>query len=114
MVTAAVWLGERLGMVVLSIGREALARRDSCTLVATGKWLAFHITLDGGWIWLSAQLMDQGDEPAALLTVGDGSQGWRTICRLIAALERNKIKTLGPRPLEIQDGPGGINTWVIG
>jgi hypothetical protein len=89
----------KLKIETLSIERECFDRMDSCTLIATGKWLAYHITLDGGWVFLRVQLMDAGDEPQQLLSGADGAKGWRTICRLVAALERNQVKSL-ERPIE--------------
>jgi hypothetical protein len=43
--------------------------------------------------------MDAGDEPQQLLSGADGAKGWRTICRLVAARERNQVKSL-ERPIE--------------
>jgi hypothetical protein len=46
--------------------------------------------------------MDNGEgRLEKLLTVGDGPDGWRTICRLLQALEHSEIRSLQPRPLEI-------------
>jgi hypothetical protein len=110
MVRIALHLENEWGMDVLSIGRECFDRKDSCTLSVTGKWLAYYVTLDGGWVFLRVQLLDLGDEPQQLLSVGDGEAGWKTICQLIAALERGEIKSLA-RPIEI--GESGKDCWVI-
>jgi hypothetical protein len=48
-----------------------------------------------------------------LLTIGDGPDGWQTICRLVAALERSGIKSLTPKPIELGT-PGLPDSWVIG
>jgi hypothetical protein len=77
----------------------------------TGRWLAFRIVLDGGWIVLSAQRMDSGDPEESLLTAADGPSGWQTVCRLLAALERSGIKELR-KPIEL--GDFGRDAWVIG
>jgi hypothetical protein len=84
---------------------------EDCVMELTGKHLAYRIALRGGWIWLSAQLMDKGDQPEPLVNVGDGEAGWRTISKLIEGLERSGCRSL-QRPIEI--GEGGPNAWVIG
>jgi hypothetical protein len=111
MVRCALWLEDKLGLETLNIGREGLDPKDSCTLTMFGRHLFYAIKLDGGFVFVSAELMDAGDPPEQLLSIGDGPEGWRTITRLIAALERNKIKSL-ERPIEI--GGTGPNAWVIG
>ena len=45
--------------------------------------------------------MDSGEDLEKLMTVGDGPDGWCTICKLLQALEHSEIKSLHPRPLEI-------------
>jgi hypothetical protein len=110
LVRIALHLENEWGMDVLSIGRECFDRKDSCTLSVTGKLLAYYVTLDGGWVFLRAQLLDLGDEPQELLSVGDGEAGWKTVCRLIRALERSGCRSL-QRPIEI--GESGPDSWVI-
>ena len=110
MVFAGAWLETKLGADVLSIGRSADNATEDCVLELCGKWFAYRIALRGGWIWLSACLMDKGDAVQHLLSVGDGPEGWRTICRLVAALERNELKSL-TRPIEAGSGNSG---FVIG
>jgi hypothetical protein len=112
MVDLASYLSHEFAVEVLSIGREGLDRKDSCTLEMCGRHLFYVVKLDGGFVFLSACPMDRGDAPEQLLSVGDGDVGWKTITKLIAALERNKIKSLQPRPLEI--GPPGPLGFVIG
>jgi hypothetical protein len=113
MVRAGVWCENTLGMQVLSIGRSAddHINREDCVMEICGRWLARRIALRGGWIWLSACLMDSGNQPEPLVNFGDGEAGWTTICQLIAALERSGIRSLQPRPLEI--GPIGPHGFVI-
>ena len=110
MVRAALWLEDQLGVEILGIGRGALDRRDSCTLEASGKHLTYAIVLDGSFVFLRVQLLDVCDPAEELLSVGDCEAGWKTICRLVGGLERNRITSL-QRPIEV--GPGGPNSWVI-
>jgi hypothetical protein len=112
MVFAGAWFQQTLAMEVITIGRAADNLTEDCLMEVGGRWLFFRIALRGGWVWLSVCLMDEGDEPQLLLNVGDGPEGWRTICRLVAALERNQIKSLEPRPLEIGES-GSPDSWVI-
>ena len=49
--------------------------------------------------------MDSGESLEKLVTVGDCPDGWRTVCRLVEALEHSGITSLHPRLLEI----GGMN-----
>jgi hypothetical protein len=74
-----------------------------------GPHLFYDVTLDGGWLFVSAQLMDRSDPPQSLLSVADGPEGWQTLCRLVEALERNKIKSL-ERPIEAGEGRHGFVT----
>jgi hypothetical protein len=63
MIYAGAWLEVTLGLETLSIGRKALDREGSFTLEMSGKHLCYFIKLDGTLVFLSAQLMDAGDEP---------------------------------------------------
>jgi hypothetical protein len=99
-----------LGVETLSIGREGLAPRNSCTLEMTGRHLFYVIVLDGGWIFTKAALMDAGDPPQELLSVGDGPRGWTTTARLIRALERSECRSLA-RPIHL--GESGPDSWAI-
>jgi hypothetical protein len=111
MVKAGAWLSNLLDLEVLGCGRAGDAPAQSCKLELSGQFLAYDITLDGGWIFLSVAVMDRGDPPESLLSLADNAENWRTICQLVAALERSAIRELQPRPLEI--GPPGPNCWVI-
>ena len=63
---AGVWCENMLGTEVLLIGRSADNTTENCVMEICGRWLVYRIALRGGWIWLSAQLMDKGDSPEAL------------------------------------------------
>jgi hypothetical protein len=111
MVRAALWCERVLGLELLGIGREGLAPRESCVLEMCGRCLFYSILLDGGFVFLSAQPMDSGDSLEKLVTVGDCADGWRTVCRLVEALEHSGITSLHPRPLEL--GEMDPNGFVI-
>ena len=111
MVHAACWSADRLDLEILSIGRAGDAPPHSCKLEMCGPFLFYDITLDGGWIFLSAQLMDRGDPPESLASFGDGPDGWRQVCSIVRCLEREQIKSLA-KPIELGGG-SGPNGWVI-
>jgi hypothetical protein len=46
-------------------------RSNSCTLEACGRFLAYVIKLDGGFVFIRVQPMDSGDSLETLLRVGD-------------------------------------------
>jgi hypothetical protein len=105
------WLSHRLDLEVLSCGRAGLAPKDSCNLELTGKHLLFDLTIEGGFIFLSAQLLDRGDPPESLASFADGLDGWKQICAIVRCLERDQIKSLA-KPIELCGG-SGPNGWVI-
>jgi hypothetical protein len=109
-VYAGAWLSTRFDLEVLSFGRSGDAPPQSCKLELVGDFLAFEIVLDGGFIFISAQVCDRGDPPELLVSFPDGPEGWTDTCQLISALERNKIRSL-QRPIEAGTGPG---KFVIG
>ena len=113
MVRAALWLETKAGLETLAIGREGCAPAHSCTLEMSGRHLFYSLLLDGGFLFLSAQPMDLGDCLERLVTVADGPEGWQTICRLVAALERSGLRSLTPKPIELGT-PGMPDSWVIG
>ncbi len=108
MVRAGAWMDVQLGMEVLSIGRSAEEKAD-CVLEVCGKWLSFRIALQGGWIWLFAQPLDVCQDWDLLVNVGDGEDGWKTICSLLRALVRHEIKSL-QRPIEAGLGPNALSS----
>jgi hypothetical protein len=110
-VYSAAWLSNRFDLEVLTFGRAGDAPPHSTKLEMCGPFLAYDITLDSTWIFVSASVMDRSDPPERLAVFPDGRQGWQDTCRQITALERCKIRCL-ERPLEI--GDGGPNSFVIG
>ena len=109
-VYAAAWLSTRFDLEVLNFGRAGDAPPSSCKLEMAGTFLFYDLTLDGGFIFISAQVMDQGDPPELLISFPDGPQGWMDTCSLISALERNNVRSL-ERPIEAGTGKNG---FVIG
>jgi hypothetical protein len=109
-VYAAAWLSTKFELEVLSFGRASDASPQSCKLQMVGRFLAYDLTLDGGFVFISASVMDRSDPPELLISFPDGPQGWIDTCQLISALERNNIRSL-ERPIEAGTGPGG---FVIG
>ena len=110
MVRSAAWLDDRLGVEVLSIGRSPTGPED-CALELCGSQLLVRVTIQGGWIWVSACSLDQGEAPEPLFNVGDGPQGWTDVRRFVQALERSGITSLKQRPIRI--GGGGPDSFVI-
>jgi hypothetical protein len=109
MLRFALYGEDELGITSLELGRQGLDRQNSCTWIGTGKHFCFHVMIDGGFVFVSAQLMDLGEEPLALATFSDTKQGWQDTLSLIKALERNEVKSL-QKPIEAGTGPHG---WVI-
>ena len=106
MLKCAVWLADELGVSIESIGRGALDRKDSRTLEACGKYLAYTVVLDGRFLFLRVALMDEDNSPEELLSVGDTKAGWKTMCQVIRALERNGVRSL--------ERPIAAGSWTIG
>jgi hypothetical protein len=76
MVRCALFLEIQLDIEILGIGRGALDRKDSCTLEAAGKHLAYFVVLDGGYIFLRAQVLDDPcDALEELFSIGDSKKG---------------------------------------
>jgi hypothetical protein len=100
-----------LGMEVLSIGRSADSK-DDCLMELSGRYLFLHVALRGGWIWVSACGMDEGDQPEFLFNVGDGPAGWTTVSKFVQALERSGLKSLQERPIQLGE-PGSPDCFAI-
>ena len=47
-----------------------------------------------------------------IVRFNDTAHDWATLQRLVGALERNAIRSLHPRPLEVGYGPG-FDNWII-
>jgi hypothetical protein len=81
---------------------------------AYGQNLRYELWIDGGFLFFSAAGLDQAqaDEPSKpLLTIADGYEGFRTVCKLIAALERSGVTEIC-LPLRLGE-PGHPDCWVI-
>ena len=111
MVRSAVWLEDRLGVEVLSIGRSACGKED-CALELVGSQLLVRVTLQGGWIWVHAGSLDEGEAPELLFNVGDGHEGWTTARKFVMALERSGIRSLKERPIHLGND-SGPDAWTI-
>ena len=77
MAKAGAWPSNLLDLEVLGLRSEqATPRAHSCKLEMSGRFLAYDITLDGGWIFLSVAVMDRADAPESLLTIADNAENW--------------------------------------
>ena len=101
-------LEENYGLETQFLGRRGLDRPESFRLEMTGKFLAYYVQIDGGWVNLRLQLMDSGEEPELIVTVADGPPGWKRIYHLMCRLEEEEIKSL-QKPIRIGEiGSDGI------
>ena len=57
-------MSSRFNLEVLSFGRAGDAPPQSCKLELTGRHLLYDVTLDGGFIFISAQVCNRGDLPS--------------------------------------------------
>jgi hypothetical protein len=106
MVDAAVWLDSVAGLEILGIGRAAFERAD-CTLEAAGRRLLMKVSLQGGWIWLSAGSLDEDEPPQPICNLPDTPEGWAHARKFLRALENSGVTSLKQRPIQIGEGPGG-------
>ena len=60
MAKAACWLEDVAGITVGVLGRNVCDRYSTRTLRASGKFLAYQVLIDGGWLWISATPMNSG------------------------------------------------------
>jgi hypothetical protein len=101
-----------LGLEAVGINRPALARQCFFQTELFGQHLWYGIYLDGGWAHLHVEGYDQVDaRDKPLLTIADGAEGLRTICQLVAALERSGVKEIR-LPLQVGE-PGHPDCWTI-
>jgi hypothetical protein len=62
--------------------------------------------------YLAAAPLDGDGVLETIVRFNDTADDWATLQRLVAALERNAIRSLHPRPLEVGYGPG-FDNWII-
>jgi hypothetical protein len=105
MVECSFVLEKEQNLETLSNGKEGLAPKDSHTLVMIGRWILYDVTLDGGWVMLSVQLMDLGDPLQQITAFADGPLGWKRMHDLITRFEESECRSL-QRPIDLGD-------WVI-
>jgi hypothetical protein len=72
LVRLALFVDDALGMEILSIGRKGLDRQNTCTLVATGKWLCYTVQIDNGFVFLKRFRSDLSAD------LGRATQGFRS------------------------------------
>jgi hypothetical protein len=112
MLRSALWLDLTCGLQVLSIGRVSGLERADCVMELNGSQLLVRVSLMGGWVWLSAVGLDEGEQPQPICNFGDTPEGWRDVCKLVQALERSGITSLKERPIHIGEG-GTPDSYVI-
>ena len=106
-IRAGAWLEVQLGMEVVSIWRS-VDDLENCVLVVHAKYRGFRIALHGDWIRVSSKVLDRADQDwDFLLQVGEDQEGWKSVCQLLRALERQKVKSLD-RPIQAGLIPNGF------
>jgi hypothetical protein len=110
---AARWLERTLALETVPINRPATARRWFFQMEAFSERLQYRLSIDGGYLFFQAAGLDQACDESSkpLLTIGATSEGFRTTCRLIAALERSGVKAIR-LPMEIGT-PGMADSWLL-
>ena len=108
MIQCAAHLEANYGLETEFCGRRGLDREQSSTLEMTSKFLAYHVLLDGGWVFVRLQLMDEAKEPELIVTVADNPDNWLSIYKLMRSLEEHEGKSL-KRPIQVGEiGPDGF------
>ena len=97
MVDAAVWLDKVAGREILGIGRAAFDRAD-CTLEAAGRQLLMKVSLQGGWIWLSACGLDECEPPQPDLQPARHPGGVGNRAQVSAGLRKLRRYIVAPAP----------------
>ena len=104
-----------LGMVVLGIGCPPDPNANptlDCVVELAGDHLLYLISLKRIGVYLAAAPLDGDGVLETIVRFNDTADDWATLQRLVAALERNAIRSLHPRPLEVGYGPG-FDNWII-
>jgi hypothetical protein len=74
--------------------------------------LLYLISLKRTGVYLAAAPLDGDGALETVVRFSDTANDWATLQRLVGALERNAIRSLHPRPLEVGYGPG-FDNWII-
>jgi hypothetical protein len=111
MISMEAFAGDELCLEIDFSGRPPLARRAAWTLEMSGRHLAYQIKLDNGWLFFRACEMDGAKWHQILNAVVANTDSWDFLKGLLAALEREQIRDLETRPLQI--GPVGPSGYVI-
>jgi hypothetical protein len=115
--SAAIQMAARLeldfsDMEVLSFGRGVTSDTD-IQLEIGGRFLLYSVTLSGE-IRLDVAQMDSTSPPEQIVRFADTAEGWDTLRRLCGALERNGIRSMHPRPVEVpSDWEHPDDGWII-
>ena len=83
-----------------------------CAVELAGEHLLYSISLKRTGVYLAAAPLDGDGVLETIVRFNDTANDWATLQRLCAAFERNNIRALHPRPLEV--GPLGPDGFVIG
>jgi hypothetical protein len=115
-INLAAFCENELGMVVLGIGCPPDPGANptlDCMAEIAGDHLLYSISLKRTGVYLAAAPLDSDGALETIVRFNDTANDWTTLQRLVAALERNAIRNLHPRPLEVGYGDG-FDNWVIG
>ena len=112
MISMEAFAVDELGLEIDFSGRRPLDRRATWTLEMSGRHLAYQIKLDNGWLFFRAAMMDAPEKWHDILTaVAANTDSWDFLKGLLAALEREQVRDLEKRPLQI--GAIGPSGYVI-
>jgi hypothetical protein len=110
MVRTGAWLDYTAGLEVLTMGRSATGKEECATELA-GSQLLVRLSLQGGWVWVTACGLDEDGAPEFICNFPDTPKGWAAVRKFVRALEISGIRALHPRPIRI--GESGRNAYVI-
>jgi hypothetical protein len=114
-INMAAFCENELGMIVLGVGSlpEPGANPTlDCAVELAGAHLVYSISLKRTGVYLAAAPLDGDGALETIVRFSDTANDWATLQRLVGALERNAIRALHPRPLEVGYGPG-FDNWII-